>query len=93
MSEQTRVQVQFQAWVNGEWQKVGRRTWLERSMIPPVGDQIIITRGVKRNDPTRPGQPKPIVQEDFQYVVKERVWSLMNASSYGVIIVVEEATQ
>ncbi|UVK59632.1 hypothetical protein SEA_SURVIVORS_60 [Gordonia phage Survivors] len=84
MSEQTRVQVQFQAWVNGEWQKVGRRTWLERDMVPPVGDQIIITRTM--DVPKR-------VTEDFQYVVKERVWSLMNASSYGVIIVVEEATQ
>ena len=84
MSESTRVQVQFQAWVNGEWQKVGRRTWLERDMVPLVGDQIIITRTM--DVPKR-------TTEDFQYVVKERIWSLMNASSYGVIIVVEEATQ
>ncbi|WNM75507.1 hypothetical protein SEA_FRIBS8_58 [Gordonia phage Fribs8] len=84
MSESTRVQVQFQSWVNGEWQKVGRRTWLERDMVPPVGDQIIITRTM--DVPKR-------TTEDFQYVVKERIWSLMNASSYGVIIVVEEATQ
>ena len=91
MSEQ-RVHVQFQAWVDGQWQKVGSRTWLDRSMIPPVGDQIIVTRGVKRNDPTRPGHPKPIVQEDFQYEVKERIWSLFGVQP-GVIIVVEEATQ
>ncbi|QGJ96842.1 hypothetical protein PBI_CLEO_55 [Gordonia phage Cleo] len=93
MAEQ-RVHVQFQAWVDGQWQKVGSRTWLERSMIPPVGDQIIITRTVRRNDGS--GRRTPVDQvtatEDFQYVVKERVWSLFGVQP-GVIIVVEEATQ
>ncbi|QFG05135.1 hypothetical protein SEA_DRE3_59 [Gordonia phage Dre3] len=86
MAEQ-RVHVQFQAWVDGQWQKVGSRTWLERSMIPPVGDQIIITRTVQRG--TGPGGRD---SDDFQYVVKERVWSLFGVQP-GVIIVVEEATQ
>lgn len=76
-----RVSVLFQEWVDGGWSK---RTWLDRSMIPPVGDQIIVTVYSGRDDNNQP------INKDFQYVVKERVWSLFGAQ-YGVIIV--EATQ
>lgn len=80
-----RIQVQFQAWVDGQWKKVGK-IWLNRDMVPPVGDQIIVTVYKGRDDKNLP------INEDFQYVVKERIWSLFGPQ-YGVIIVVEEATQ
>lgn len=80
-----RVHVLFQEWVDGSWSKI-QRIWLDRTMIPPVGDQIIVTVYSGRDDNNQP------INEDFQYVVKERIWSLFGAQ-YGVIIVVEEATR